>query len=133
MCTMSDTPRFRPADAPMCGARLGERLARGSAGRSAARSSISRTQVLGLSLLFSLAAAAGCATSEPAAPAVSGPLSVERLKMGPSRYETGRVAPMSVSNPGGEISPPRAGELREPPVRSRRRHRRSGPASQIST
>jgi hypothetical protein len=118
----------------MSGARLGERLARGAAGRSAARSSIARTWLFGLFVFFSLAtAAAGCATSEPPAPAVSGPLSVERLKMGPSRYETGRVAPMNVSNPGGEISPARAGELREPPVRSRRRHRRSGPASQIST
>jgi len=89
-----------------------------------------RTWFLGLSLCSFLGSAiSGCATSRPAAPVASDTLSPDRLKMGPSRYETGRVAPMSLSNPGGAISPARAGELGGSPPRpgagAHHRHRRS--------
>jgi len=86
--------------------------------------------VLRLSLCSFLGfAISGCATSHPAAPEASDAFSPGQMKMGPSLYETGRVAPMSVSNPNRDGSPARAGELRGSPSRpgtgAHRRHRRS--------
>jgi len=101
--------------------------------RDDGRSSAVGTWFLGLFLCsvfgFSIS---GCATSRPSEPVASDRLSVDRLKLGPSWRETGRVAPMTVSNPGGEISPARVGEASGLPWRSaagaHRRHRRSNRA-----
>jgi hypothetical protein len=74
----------------------------------------------------------GCATTSAPAPVAYDRLSPDRLKIGPSWHETGRVAPMSVSNPGGKISPARAGDSDGLPLRpaasTRRPHRRSNGA-----
>jgi len=88
---------------------------------------------LGLFLCSVLGSAIfGCATTRPPAPVAYDRLSPDRLKMGPSWQETGRVAPMSVSNPGGKISPARAGEPDGLPLRpaasAHRPHRRSNGA-----
>jgi hypothetical protein len=79
---------------------------------------------------FLSSAISGCATSRPAAPMASDAYSPDHMKMGPSLYETGRVAPMRVANPSRDGSAARAGELRGSPSRpgtgAHRRHRRSG-------
>src|ERR1022692_1544971 len=99
---------------------------RGDTGRSSA---VGTWFVVGGLCLLLGSAILGCATAPAPAPVASDPFSLDRLKMGPSRYETGRMAPMRVSNPGGEISPARAGELGGSPSRpgagAHHRHRRA--------
>jgi hypothetical protein len=92
-----------------------------------------RLALCSLLAAFLGSAISGCATSRSAAPVASDVYSPDHMKMGPSLYETGRVAPMSVANPSRDGSAARAGELRGSPSRpgtgAHRRRRRSNGGS----